>query len=58
MRVKTAVFMAAGVGSRLRGYIDNIPKGFLEIGNQPIIERSVKILMDHGIEKILEVLLP
>lgn len=53
MRVKTAVFMAAGVGSRLRGYIDNIPKGFLEIGNQPIIERSVKILLDHGIEKIL-----
>lgn len=51
--IRTAVFMAAGVGSRLRGHFDSKPKGFIEIGNYPIIERSIIVLLKQGIENIL-----
>jgi 2-aminoethylphosphonate-pyruvate transaminase len=51
--VKKAVFMAAGVGSRLRGKLDSKPKGFIEIGANPIMVRSIEILLKQGVEKIL-----
>jgi 2-aminoethylphosphonate-pyruvate transaminase len=51
--IKTAVYMAAGVGSRLKGYFDEKPKGFLNIGGMPIIERSIGILLKNGIERVL-----
>ena len=51
--IKTAVYMAAGVGSRLKGHFDDKPKGFLNIGGIPIIERSIGILLNNGIERIL-----
>jgi len=53
MVVKTAVFMAAGIGSRLKGHFDEKPKGFLMVGDQPIIERSIAILLKQGIERII-----
>jgi 2-aminoethylphosphonate-pyruvate transaminase len=52
MRVSSAVFIAAGVGSRLKGHFDQKPKGFISIGDKPIIERSIHILLSNGIEKI------
>jgi 2-aminoethylphosphonate-pyruvate transaminase len=51
--VKIAAFMAAGIGSRLRGSLKSKPKGFLDIGDGPIIERSVRVLLESGIRKIL-----
>jgi len=51
--IKTAVYMAAGVGSRLKGHFDEKPKGFLNIGGMPIIERSIGILLKNGIEHVL-----
>tara|TARA_Y100000746_G_scaffold48877_1_gene37922 strand:- start:829 stop:1599 length:771 start_codon:yes stop_codon:yes gene_type:complete len=50
--VKEAVILAAGMGSRLGNQNDQKPKGFLQLGNQPIIEESIKKLIKSGIEKI------
>ncbi len=50
--VKTAVILAAGLGSRLKDRTKDIPKGFLEIGGKPIIEQSIRKLIESGIENI------
>ncbi|WP_027370166.1 NTP transferase domain-containing protein [Desulfovermiculus halophilus] len=48
-----AVIMAAGLGSRLRTWSCGKPKGFVPIGGQPIIERSLQILFRAGIRRIV-----
>lgn len=50
--IKTAVILAAGKGSRLGGRTKEMPKGFLEIGGETLIERSIRLLKKNGIEKI------
>lgn len=51
--INTAVFLAAGLGSRLKGLSENKPKGFLEIGGISLIERSVQNLVASGITKFI-----
>ncbi len=51
--IKTAVILAAGLGSRLKELTKNRPKGFLEIDQQSLIERSIEKLIFFGIEKIV-----
>ena len=51
--VKTAVIMAAGLGSRFGKYTELIPKGFIECGGVSMIERSIKTLINCGIERII-----
>ncbi|MGN0144564.1 MAG: NTP transferase domain-containing protein [Clostridium sp.] len=51
--VKTAVILAAGMGSRLYDVTnDEIPKGFLVVNGKSLIERSIEKLRSIGIEKI------
>jgi 2-aminoethylphosphonate-pyruvate transaminase len=52
-RVDTAVILAAGMGTRLKGHTQEKPKGFLEIDGDSLIERSIKHLLDHGISRIV-----
>ncbi|MBT8378027.1 MAG: 2-aminoethylphosphonate--pyruvate transaminase [Ignavibacteria bacterium] len=51
--VRQAVILAAGMGSRLKGVIEEKPKGFLQLGNKPIIEESIAKLIGFGITKIV-----
>ncbi|MDD4527877.1 MAG: 2-aminoethylphosphonate--pyruvate transaminase [Candidatus Margulisbacteria bacterium] len=51
--IKTAVILAAGLGSRLSSETKNKPKGFMEIDGLSLIERSVQKLIKQGIEKIV-----
>ncbi len=51
--VKTAVILAAGLGSRLGQKIKDKPKGFLVIDEMPIIEMSICKLIEAGIDKII-----
>lgn len=51
--VKTAMIMAAGLGSRFGHYTDLIPKGFVEIGGKPMIIRSIDTLLACGIKRIV-----
>jgi choline kinase len=47
----TAVLLAAGVASRLRPLTNNQPKSLLKIGGTTILQRSLKSLQRHGIER-------
>ena len=50
--VTTAVILAAGKGTRLRPYTFEIPKGFMKVGPETLIERSIRILRENGIKNI------
>lgn len=51
--IETAVILAAGLGSRLRGELEDRPKGFLRLGERSIIEESIELLQGAGIADIL-----
>lgn len=51
--IKTAVILAAGMGTRIRKLLKNVPKGFLDIGGETLIEQSIKKLKTCGIERII-----
>ncbi len=50
-RVRDAVVLVAGRGSRLRPLTDTTPKCLLEIGGQTLLERLLGQLADVGIER-------
>lgn len=50
--VKTAVILAAGMGSRIRERTGEHPKGFLKFDDKPMIEISILKLLDAGMTKI------
>ena len=52
-RVKVAVILGAGMGTRLGAEGQSQPKGFLRIGTKPIIEESLARLRRAGIEHVL-----
>lgn len=51
--IKTAVIMAAGMGTRFGERTELIPKGFVPAGGISMIERSVATLKSCGIERII-----
>jgi choline kinase len=51
--VKTAVILAAGRGTRLKELGKEIPKGFLQLGEKPIIVESLEKLSAVGIERVV-----
>jgi 2-aminoethylphosphonate-pyruvate transaminase len=51
--IKTAVILAAGLGSRIRERSGEHPKGFLKLDDVPIIEISIQKLLQEGISKIV-----
>lgn len=53
MKVKTAVILAAGMGTRLKEIGQATPKGFLKLGDRPIIEESIERLTDCGIQQVI-----
>lgn len=52
-QVKTAVFMAAGIGLRINRHIDNKPKGFIQIDGVALIERSMRVLTEFGVSRFI-----
>ena len=51
--LEVAVILAAGMGERLKQQGKTIPKGFLSLGNRPIIEESIDKLLRVGIKQII-----
>jgi 2-aminoethylphosphonate-pyruvate transaminase len=51
--LRTAVILAAGMGRRLAERGRDVPKGFLQLGDEPIIEESIARLRRAGIERIV-----
>jgi choline kinase len=53
--VRTAVILAAGMGTRLAGVLDDRPKALLEVGGRPLLEWSLRALRSRGVERCLVV---
>lgn len=51
--MKRALVLGAGMGVRLRDVGRTAPKGFLRLGERPIVEESILRLADEGIERIV-----
>ena len=51
--VKTAVIMAAGMGTRFGDRTELIPKGLIPAGGVPMVERSIITLKACGVERII-----
>lgn len=52
-RPRQAVILAAGLGTRLGGELRDRPKGFITIGEHPIVEESVLRLVAAGIDDVV-----
>lgn len=48
-----AIILAAGQGTRLKKYTENLPKGMLEFKGKTIIERQIELFRKSGIDKII-----
>ena len=51
--IRTAMIMAAGMGTRFGQYTELIPKGFVKVGGIPMIVRSIDTLLSCDIERIV-----
>lgn len=52
-QVRTALLLAAGVGSRLAPLTDALPKCLVFVSGVPILERLVRSLDSHGVERLV-----
>lgn len=53
MSVSVAIVLAAGLGSRLRDVHSDAPKAFVEVCGETLIARSVRLLREHGITRVV-----
>ena len=53
MSVKHAMILAAGLGTRMKPLTLRTPKPLIKIGNKNLLERSISILENHGVEQII-----
>ena len=51
--IKTAMVLAAGMGTRLRPLTDTMPKPLVNVGGKPVILRTLQMLADAGIERVV-----
>ena len=52
-RIKTAMLLAAGYGTRLKPLTDRTPKPLVPVAGRPMIEYALAKLRDYGVEKIV-----
>ena len=52
-RVRTAVILAAGTGSRLRSVVGRWPKTMVEVGKESLFARSLRCLRRAGVERLV-----
>ena len=53
MKIKTALVLGAGLGTRLRPLTGDTPKPMLPIGGRPLIERIFDNILPLGVERII-----
>lgn len=55
MTLKTAIILAAGLGSRLSDLHPDLPKALFEIDGETLLTRSLRLLSEAGIERTVVV---
>ena len=53
MKINTALILCAGLGTRLNPLTLNTPKPLLKINNITLLEKSINLIKELGIEKII-----
>ena len=53
MKIKRAMILAAGFGTRMKPLTSKIPKPLIKVGSKNLLERSINLLKTHGIEQIV-----
>jgi MurNAc alpha-1-phosphate uridylyltransferase len=53
MNVKHAMILAAGLGSRMKPLTLETPKPLIKVGSKNLLERSINLLENHGVEQII-----
>ena len=53
MTVKCAMILAAGLGTRMRPLTLKTPKPLIKVGRKNLLERSLSLLENHGVEQII-----
>ena len=53
MNVKHAMILAAGLGSRMKPLTLKIPKPLIKVRSKNLLERSINLLENHGVEQII-----
>tara|TARA_B100000900_G_C20426221_1_gene653034 strand:+ start:169 stop:867 length:699 start_codon:yes stop_codon:yes gene_type:complete len=53
MKIKYGMILAAGLGTRMQPITLKTPKPLLKIGNNSLLERSINLLANHGVEEIV-----
>src|SRR5687768_10762038 len=51
--VEAAVILVAGVGSRLRPITDTRPKALAPVGDETILGRAVRLLLEFGVSRLV-----
>ena len=50
---RTAIVLAAGMGTRLRSVMSDQPKGFIEIGSETLIARCLRLVAGVGVDRVV-----
>ena len=53
MTIKHAMILAAGLGTRMRPLTLETPKPLIKVGRKNLLERSLNLLENHGVEQII-----
>ena len=53
MRVKDAIVLAGGLGTRLRETVPGLPKCMAPVAGQPFLKHVIRYLLSQGIEKFI-----
>src|SRR5690242_774198 len=52
-KIKQAVILAGGLGTRMRPLTDTMPKPMIPVGGKPFVAYLVELLKQNGIEEII-----
>tara|TARA_B100001996_G_scaffold315650_1_gene258533 strand:+ start:188 stop:889 length:702 start_codon:yes stop_codon:yes gene_type:complete len=53
MKISKAMILAAGLGTRMQPLTLKIPKPLIRIGERNLLERSIDLLIKHGIKELV-----
>ncbi len=52
-QIKTAMVMAAGLGTRMRPLTNTMPKALVEVAGKPLIDYVIDPLVEAGVERVV-----